>query len=161
LKNHFELGGSMKPYQIIGLLVLCAFVSLSIGCNSIGISRNDFEVKGNSAFYTKHIESFFDYSTLLYDIAKDVVDGMKVVEENPDLKATKEIVFTYTFPLEDRYGNESDGIGARVIVPVTEWFKYSEQIRGNRYKVEKKLLGDWIVRGLPASDKLLKELSQK
>ncbi len=140
----------------LALLFALAFV---LGCRDV--SRKDFEVSEDTAFINKDMGQFSSYSNLAKDIAEHLIASMRIFEDNPDLKETEEILFTYTGEFEDKYGNKTNDIWTRVVLPVKEWFKYSEGIRESAKEVQARMLPHWIAEGFPMSVDLLKELMEK
>ena len=140
----------------LALLFALAFV---LGCRDV--SRNDFEVSEDTAYINKDMGQFSSYSSLAKEIAEHLVASMRVLENDPGLKEAEEALFTYTGEFADRYGNKTNDIWTRVIVPVREWFKYSEEIRGDAEEVKTRMLFNWTADGFPMSADLLKELKGK
>ncbi len=134
----------------LALLFALAFV---LGCRDV--TRNDFEVSEDTAYITKDMGQFTSYSNLAKEIAEHLVASMRVVQGNPDLKGIKEILFTYTGEFEDKYGNKTNDIWTRVVVPVNEWFKYSGEIREDAGEVKTRMLLHWIADGFPMTSGLL------
>lgn len=145
----------MKHSRIAGIILLLLVLVLTAGCESI--SREDFEISGDTAYITWHVDHFPSDFLLAWVIADHVVSGMKVVDEDQDLKGIKVVIFTVTGELEDKYGNKWTDIWTRVAIPVEEWRKYSLEIRTDTYQVKKRMLYGWVVERFPHSAALRKE----
>lgn len=153
-----EMGVLMPFNRLVSMLAVLLVITVAAGCGS-SVSKEDFEIKGNAAHITKHFDKFNAFVTLARDISQHVIEGMEVVEGNPDLRAAKIIVFTYTGELHDKYGNKSNGIWTRVVVPSAEWFKYTKETRDDWIYVQKHILPPWVIVGLPLSEGLVKEMT--
>lgn len=140
----------------VGIILLLTGLALYAGCEDV--SRKDFKVYDDVAYVEKHLDDYDSTYILSWQIARHLVAAMKVVEENPDLRALHTVVFTYNGEMEDKYGNKWDDTWTRVSVPVEEWFKYSKEVRDDSFEVRKRVLADWVVERFPYSEALRKQL---
>ena len=146
--------------RLVSMLAVLLVITVAAGCGS-NVTKEDFEIKGNAAHITKHFDKFPSYITLARDISQHVIEGMEVVEGNPDLKAAKIIVFTYTGELQDKYGKKSNGIWTRVVVPTAEWFRYKKDLRTDWMHAQMYIFPQWVVQGLPLSAELIKSMKNE
>lgn len=140
----------------IGIILLLTGLAIYAGCEDV--SRDDFKVYDDVAYVEEHLDDYDSTYILSWQIARHLVAAMKVVQENPDLRALDTVVFTYNGEMEDRYGNKRIDTWTRVSVPVEEWFKYTEEVRDDSFEVRKRVLSEWIVEGFPYSEGLVKIL---
>ncbi|MCB2188808.1 MAG: hypothetical protein KQJ78_20505 [Deltaproteobacteria bacterium] len=140
----------------VGIILLLTGLVLFVGCEDV--IRDDFKVYGDVAYVDKRFDDYDSTYILSWQIARHLVAAMKVLQENPDLRALHTVVFTYNGEMEDKYGNKRIDTWTRVSVPVVEWFKYSEEVRHDTHEIRKRVLADWIVEGFPYSAALQKQL---
>jgi hypothetical protein len=140
----------------IGIILLLAGLILYAGGENV--SQDDFKVYDDVAYVEKHLDDYDSTYILSWQIARHLVAAMKVVEENPDLRALQTVVFTYNGEMEDKYGNKRIDTWTRVSVPVEEWFKYTEEVRDDSFEVRKRVLAEWIVEEYPYSEGLAEKL---
>jgi hypothetical protein len=141
----------------IGIILLLAGLILYAGGENV--APDDFKVYDDVAYVEKHLDDYDSTYILSWQIARHLVAAMKVVQENPDLRALQTVVFTYNGEMEDKYGNKRIDTWTRVSVPVEEWFKYTEEVRDDSSEVRKRVLAEWIVEGFPHSEALVREIS--
>ncbi|KMY67722.1 hypothetical protein AAU61_07470 [Desulfocarbo indianensis] len=139
----------------IGIILLLAGLILHAGGENV--SQDDFKVYDDVAYVEKHLNDYDSTYILSWQIARHLVAAMKVVEENPDLRALHTVIFTYNGEMEDKYGNKRMDTRTRVSVPVEEWFRYTEDVRDDSSEVRKRILAEWIVEGFPYNEALVRE----
>ena len=132
----------MRYYLALGVLLLILGLFLSIICNDV--SYEDFKISGEVAYIEKRFDDFHGNYVLSCEIARHMVAAMEIVEDSEDLRYLHTVVFTYTGPVEDKYGNMREDIWARVSVPIDEWFQYTEEIRHSSYEVRKRMLREFV-----------------
>lgn len=143
----------------IGIGIILLLTGLVLFAGSEDVSHDDFKVYDDVAYVEKHLDDYDSTYILSWQIARHLVAAMKVVQENPDLRALQTVVFTYNGEMEDKYGNKRIDTWTRVSVPVEEWFKYTEEVRDDSFEVRKRMLAEWIVEGFPYSEALVRELA--
>lgn len=144
----------------IGVGIILLLTGLILHAGREDVSRDDFKVYDDVAYVEKHLDDYDSTFILSWQIARHLVAAMKVVEENPDLRALQTVVFTYNGEMEDKYGNKRIDTWTRVSVPVEEWFKYTEEVRDDSIEVRKRMMAEWIVEGFPYSEGLVRALTE-
>ena len=143
----------------IGIGIILLLTGLVLFAGAEDVSRDDFKVYDDVVYVEKHLDDYDSTFILSWQIARHLVAAMKVVEEDPDLRALHTVVFTYNGEMEDKYGNKRIDTWTRVSVPVEEWFRYTEDVRDDSFEVRKRMLAEWIVEGFPYSEGLERELA--